>query len=93
MIALMVNAGVELNFEKERMMKGTTLIGRVILGVVLCVMVFCLCGCWEQMGETTAEGSMRHQRKLRLDRQGLAEDVDVFWLMDKPSKLSERRIP
>ena len=87
------NAAEVLNFEKERMMRSTCLINRVILSILLCVIVLGLCGCWEQMGETAAEGSRRHQRKLRLDGQGLAEDIDMLWLMDAPTKLSERRIP
>jgi len=82
-----------LNFEKEWMMKGTSIINRVILSVLLCVMVLGLCGCWSQMGETAAEGSRRHRRKLRLDGQGFAEDLDMFWLFDQPSHLAERRIP
>ncbi len=56
-------------------------------------MVLGLCGCWEQMGETAAEGSRRHQRNLRIDGQGLAADIDMFWLLDEPSTLTERRIP
>ncbi len=87
------NATEVLDFEKERMMRSTSLINRVVLSILLCVMVLGLCGCWEQMGETAAEGSRRHQRKFRLESQGLAEDIDTLWLMDAPTKLSERRIP
>lgn len=90
---LVQNVAEVLNFEKERMMRGTSIINRVILSVLLCVMVLGLCGCWEQMGETAAEGSRRHQRNLRIDGQGLAADIDMFWLLDEPSTLTERRIP
>lgn len=63
-----------------------------ILAVVLCALVFSLSGC-AQPGETTAEGRRRHIRNLRIDNQGLAEDVDMFLLTDRPSKLTDKRIP
>lgn len=63
-----------------------------IFAVILCALVFSLSGC-AQPGETAAEGHRRHKRNLRIDRQELAEDVDTFLLTDKPSKLSNKRIP
>ncbi|MBW7989470.1 MAG: hypothetical protein FVQ84_05560 [Planctomycetes bacterium] len=55
----------------------------------------CGCGCnsYEQMGETAAEGRRRHIRNSRLNRQQLMADLDMFWLLDKPSKLTDKRIP
>jgi len=62
---------------------------------ILCVLVFWLGGCrsYEQLGETAAEGRRRHQRNLRINRQELMEDIDKAILLDKPSKLTDKRIP
>ena len=66
----------------------------VISGVVLSALVFWFSGCKsDQLGETTAEGNRRHQRNLRLDRQEMTEDIDTALLLDKPSKLTDKRIP
>ena len=68
---------------------------KVILTVILLVFVFLPCGCrsYEQMSETAAEGRRRHQRNLRINKQQLMADLDTFWLVDKPSKLTDKRIP
>ncbi len=63
----------------------------VILFGFLCALVLAA-GCLEQPGETAAAGHRRHLRKLRFDRQQLMRDVDYFFLMDKPSELSHRRV-
>ena len=46
-----------------------------------------------QMGETIAEGHRRHIRNHRLNRRGMMEDLDALFLMDEPSRLTERQIP
>jgi hypothetical protein len=68
---------------------------RVVLAIVLFVFVFLPCGCmsYEQMGETAAEGRRRHQRNLRINRQEMMADLDMLMLLDKPSKLTDKRIP
>ena len=68
---------------------------KVILTVILFVFVFLPCSCrsYEQTGETAAEGHRRHQRNLRINQQQLMADLDAFWLVDKPSKLTDKRIP
>ena len=68
---------------------------RAILTVIVFVFVFLPCGCnsYEQMGETAAEGRRRHIRNSRLNQQQLMADLDAFWLLDKPSKLTDKRIP
>ena len=48
---------------------------------------------YEQPGETAAEGKRRHLRNERIDQGGLMADIDKFFLTDKPSKLSDKRIP
>jgi hypothetical protein len=45
------------------------------------------------MGETAAEGRRRHERNLRINSQQLMADFDMLILLDKPSKLTEKRIP
>lgn len=68
---------------------------RVVLIVVVFVFVFLPCGCssYNQMGETAAEGRRRHLRNDRINRQQLMADLDSFMLVDKPSKLTDKRIP
>jgi len=68
---------------------------KVILVVFLCVLFLVPLGCrsYDQMGETAAEGHRRHKRVLRIGRQGMMEDLDMFLLLDNPSKLTDKRIP
>ena len=70
-------------------------IAKVILTGIMFVFVLLNCGCssYEQMGETAAEGRRRHQRNLRLNQQQLMADLDAFMLVDKPSRLTDKRIP
>jgi len=74
------------------MMKSILL--KVILSIILCVFVFLplSCGSWEQLGETSAEGHRRHRRVLRINHQEMMADVDKALLLDKPSKLTDKRI-
>jgi hypothetical protein len=77
-------------------LKSTNLfISKIILTVVVIVFVFLHCGCssYEQMGETAAEGRRRHLRNQRINQQQLMADLDTFMLTDKPSKLTDKRIP
>lgn len=67
---------------------------KVILVVILLVLVFMPFGCsFSQPGETAAEGHRRHQRVARINQQELMADIDKVLLLDKPSKLTDRRIP
>jgi hypothetical protein len=76
--------------KRETIMKNTLVL--TILGVVLVISVFICCGC-AQLGETTAEGHRRHLRNLRINQQQLVEDIDKALLFEKPSKLTDKRIP
>jgi len=82
------------DFNEGMMMKAVS-VCKVILGIVLCVLFFLPLGCksYEQMGETAAEGRRRHERTARINRQEFMEDLDTFMLLDKPSKLTDKRIP
>lgn len=67
---------------------------KVILLVFLCTLVFLPFGCSSQQpGETVAEGQRRHKRNLRINQQGMMADIDRVLLLDKPSRLTDRRIP
>ena len=68
---------------------------RVVLTVILGVLFLLPAGCnsYEQPGETAAEGRRRHLRNARINQGELMADVDKFMLSDKPSKLTDKRIP
>ncbi len=68
---------------------------KVILVVVLCALFLVPLGCrsYDQLGETAAEGHRRHKRTLRINRQEMMNDLDMLMLLDKPSKLTDKRIP
>ena len=78
---------------KGKMMKSFSL-RKIALAVILAVLVLLPLGCaMDQGGETAAEGSRRHRRVLRINRQGMLADIDRTLLLDKPSKLTGDRIP
>ncbi|MFB0551705.1 MAG: hypothetical protein ACETWQ_00190 [Phycisphaerae bacterium] len=80
---------------KANLVLHSELLRRVVLAIVLFVFVFLPCGCrsYEQPGETAAEGRRRHQRALRINQQQLMADLDTLMLLDKPSRLTDKRIP
>jgi hypothetical protein len=61
--------------------------------LTLCAIVLVPCAGCRQPGETAAEGHRRHKRVLRVNNQEIMADIDTALLLDKPSKLTERRIP
>jgi len=87
-------------FRLEYMMKALKKLNSFTLRLCLIALFLCAfaagisgCGFFNQPGETAAEGRRRHQRVLRINRQDLMSDIDTFFLMDEPSKLTEYRIP
>ncbi len=76
-------------------MKNTSFfVCKVILLVFLCTLLFLPFGCsFQQPGETVAEGHRRHKRVLRINQQEMMADIDRVLLLDKPSKLTDKRIP
>jgi hypothetical protein len=67
---------------------------KVILTVILCSLIFMvLSGCtMSQPGETASDVHRRHLRTLRINQQEMMADIDKVLLLDKPSKLTEKRI-
>ncbi len=80
---------------KVVIMLHTELLRSAALTVILGALLSLACGCssYEQPGETAAEGRRRHERVDRINRQELMADIDRFLLLDKPSKLTDKRIP
>lgn len=67
----------------------------LLLALLLCTAIFWLSGCnfLEQPGETAAAGNRRHLRNLSINHQNMMSDLDRALLIDKPSTLSDKRIP
>jgi hypothetical protein len=68
---------------------------KVVLVAAFLVLVFMPLGCssFSQPGETAAEGSRRHDRVARINQQEMMADIDKTLMLDKPSKLTDKRIP
>ena len=74
-------------------MKSST-VSKLILAVILWALLLMPFGCaQDQLGETVAQGRRRHRRVLRINRQEMMSDIDRFLLLDKPSRLTDKRIP
>ena len=61
-----------------------------------CVLALAVCGCngWSsQPGETPTEVKRRHAHTLKANREQLMADIDKVLLIDKPSKLTDMRVP
>jgi len=68
---------------------------KVILAAILLVLIFVPFGCssFSQPGETAAEGHRRHLRTTRINQQELMADIDMVLMLDRPSRLTYKRIP
>ena len=72
----------------------SSILHKISLAIILCALIYVLSGCtFSQPGETVAEGHRRHIRNLRIDNQEMNSDIDKLLLLEKPSRLSEKRIP
>jgi len=64
------------------------------LATAVYVSVLLLAGCTlRHPGETRAEVDRRHVRVLRLNNETMLSDLDKVLLLDRPSKLTDKRIP
>jgi hypothetical protein len=70
----------------------STYICKVIIIVAICSFIFTLVSGCSQPGETAADVHRRHLRTLRIDQQEMNADIDKTLLLDRPSKLTEKRI-
>ena len=66
-------------------------IGSALCLCVLWVVVFCLSGC-SSPGETPSEIHQKHVRTIKTNTLQIQDDIDRVFLIDKPSKLSEKII-
>ena len=67
---------------------------KVILVTFLSIVFLMPLGCsMEQLGESPAEGNRRHLRILRLYKPELVTDIDQLLFLDRPNRLTEKRIP
>ena len=64
------------------------------LAVALGIVALLFGGCsWQHPGETVAETNRRHQRNLRLNNQMMLSDIDKALMLDRPSRLTDLRVP
>lgn len=63
------------------------------LFLILGVMVLWSCGCASYPGETVAEANRRHKRVLRTNTQMMMADIDTVLMLDRPSHLTDQRLP
>ena len=64
------------------------------LAAAVFVSALLLAGCsWRHPGETRAEVDRRHSRILRLNDEMKMSDLDRLLMLDRPSRLTDRRIP
>jgi hypothetical protein len=63
--------------------------------LVLCAVILVGSGCksWGYPGETKAEAKRRHERVLRLNQQDMQADIDKVLMLDRPSNLTDKRLP
>ncbi|AQT67308.1 hypothetical protein STSP2_00451 [Anaerohalosphaera lusitana] len=59
----------------------------VLLSMLLCVVLVNVTGC-SNLGETRAEASRRYERILRINTNQIGHDLDLIFMMDKPSTLT-----
>ena len=61
---------------------------------ILCVAILCLSGCikLEGAGETKSEVNQRHMRVINANKRQMQDDIDALFLLDRPSKMSDKTI-
>ena len=64
----------------------------LLLVLLLIVFAIMLAGCAQQLGETRAEVHRRHIRTIQMNSQQMLDDIDRALLLDKPSRLTDKRI-
>ncbi len=57
---------------------------------LVCAVVLCLAGCLSAPGESADEVGIRHRNIIRSDMQQIQSDIDLIFMLDKPSKLTDK---
>ena len=58
--------------------------------LLVCAAMLCLMGCLGAPGESVDEVSIRHRNVIRSDMQQIQSDLDLYFMLDKPSKLTDK---
>jgi hypothetical protein len=76
---------------KERRRRFCLRLFTLAVGLYFCTL---LAGCaTQQPGMTAAEVNRTHKRAVSLNTQMLMSDIDKFLLLDRPSMLTDKRVP
>jgi len=79
---------------KDRRQQRTDTGLRLLAVAVLCLLGMMLSGCsWHHPGETAREVSRKHDRAQRLNNQMMLSDIDKALKLDRPSHLTDKRLP
>jgi len=70
-------------------------ISTLVTSLLLLTLILVASGCssYHQPGETAAERSRRHKRILRVNHSQMMQDIDRVLNLDRPSRLTDRRLP
>jgi len=79
--------------QKTARFNGRTLTLALLLGVLLFLSAGCSSFCSAYPGETAAEANRRHKRVLCINKQEMLADIDTVLMLDRPSHLTDRRLP
>ena len=65
---------------------------RIVLLVIILGLGIMVMGCQTTAG-TPQQNAQKYSRILELNRMMIMDDIETFWLMDRPSNLSYYRVP
>ncbi len=72
-------------------MRKNTIIWRVLISVLLFAWLVTMFGC-AAPGRTASEVDRDHARKLITENKQIQDDMDDFWMTDRPSRLSDKYV-
>jgi hypothetical protein len=85
------------NYCKVEKKEGKNMSGTIrslILALVLgLIMLSSGCAAWTTPGLTHEEYMRNKRRLLRVNSQGIMDDFDRIMMLDRPSRLTDKRIP
>ncbi len=79
--------------ENRKELRRSLILRFFALAAAACISVLVLAGCGGQPGETKAEVSRRHDRVMRLNGEMMMSDLDKALMLDRPSRLTDKRLP